>query len=76
MISLIMMCLMNIDDSYTAVVYQMLLRVIHEYKIVLSTVIYYILNSKVQIINTKGNKENSVVTLCIHLHIVCKQLAP
>lgn len=32
MISLIMMCLMNIDDNYTAVVYQMLLRAIHEYK--------------------------------------------
>lgn len=32
MISLVMMCLMNIDDSHTAVVYQMLLRVIHEYK--------------------------------------------
>lgn len=32
MISLVMMCLMNIDDSYTAVVYQVLLRAIHEYK--------------------------------------------
>lgn len=43
MISPVMMCLMNIDDSYTAVVYQMLLRVINEYKnsIVNSNLLYF-----------------------------------
>lgn len=56
MISLVMMCLMNIDDSYTAVVPDAFksdsLRFMNT-KTALSTVIYYTLNKKVQNINTK-----------------------